>query len=339
MTYVKYLLIFLLIILLFAGCSKKQAINLAPGVYAEMETSKGLIIIQLEYQKVPMLVANFIGLADGTFLNEQEGEPGFFDNSSFFDIARDILIKGGEPKNQKKRRPGYNLPNNVHPDLMHNRVGAISMLESESKISANQFSISLKPVPWLDYKEPVFGYVVYGIENLQAINQGDILKKVTILKIGDEAADFIVTQQFFDTLRAEVEAKIKESGQELTNEVIGSLKKTYPDLTKTTEGIWFTILKQGAGASPSLGTEVLVKYQGTLLDGTVIMDTATEENGTKKLILGQVIKGLNGALLTMKKGEERIVVIPPELGFGEAGLAPLIPQNAFLIFNVELIDF
>lgn len=341
MRYVQYLLILFIIFLFFSGCTRdnEKDLALAPGLYAQMKTTKGTIIIQLEYRKVPMLVANFIGLAEGVFTaNLQEG-VGFYDNSRFFEVTKDVLIKGGMPHREGMIESYYYLPENFHPDLLHDREGVISMLQVESRLHGSQFSITLKKSSWLDYNQPVFGYVVYGMDNLKAIKQGDIVKKVSILRIGEEASGFIVTNEYFNELKNEVERKNLEVEKARNEKIIPVLKEKWPGLVETRSGIYFTILKQGTGLPPDRGTKVTVKYTGTLVDGTVILDTANEEGGIKKLIAGEALKGLNEALLTMRKGEQRIVVIPPEMGFGKAGLAPLIPPHSFLIFDIELIDF
>ncbi|MBN2441809.1 MAG: peptidylprolyl isomerase [Spirochaetales bacterium] len=340
MTRLKYLLFFLMVLCLLYGCGKKQEKVPDPGLYAKMETTKGNFIIQLEYKLVPMLVANFVGLAEGVFRDENPKESGFFDNTYFYEVVNNVLIKCGMPAGENSSLPGYYLPENYNPGLLHDRTGTVSMLQTgNEQISSYQFSISLRQVNWLDFKQPVFGYVIDGIEVLNKISARDILKKVTILRIGKNAEAFVVTKEIFNSLKNDVEKANREAGSSMEDEALGILKKTYPDLVQTREGIWFSILKNGAGTPPAVGTVVDVKYTGTLLDGTVFMDTSGEEGGIKKLILGKVIKGLDGALQTMRKGEHRIVVIPPNLGFGKAGLAPLIPPDAFLIFDVELINF
>ncbi|MBN2535817.1 MAG: peptidylprolyl isomerase [Spirochaetales bacterium] len=339
MRYIKYLLISFIILLFFTGCTKNYEKDLPPGIYARMNTDKGTFIIELEYKKVPMLVANFIGLAEGIFTAAIEKDAGYYDNTRFFDVTDNALIKGGKPWGTGKIESHYYLPTNFNPGLLHDREGAISMLKTESGIHGSQFSITLKKMAWLDYNQPVFGYVISGIENLKTIRAGDILRKATIVRIGEEAVDFIVTPEYFNELKNSVEKENWETAKTRNEEVISQLKKRWPDLVQTRSGIYFTILRQGAGLPPDMGTKIMVKYTGTLPDGTVFIDTAGEEGGVKKMIAGEAIKGLKEALLTMRKGEQRIVVIPPEMGFGEAGLSPLIPPNAFLIFDIELIDF
>ena len=259
-----FFLIILLILSLFTGCSKKQeqTQDLDPGLYAQVVTNRGTFTIQLEYQKVPMLVMNFIGLAEGIFENatgEDSENVKFYDGTVFNEVAKDVFVKGGSLHSQTSRRiPRYNLPNNVHPDLMHDRAGAISMIATETGIHSYQFTITLNKVVWLDYKEPVFGYVVDGIDKLKEIGTGDTIKTINILRIGNEAAGFTVTMESFTQLQKEVKAQNQEEERVRTEDIIGTLKKTWPDLTKTREGVWFTILKQGVGASPKKNTEILV---------------------------------------------------------------------------------
>ncbi|MDR1893291.1 MAG: FKBP-type peptidyl-prolyl cis-trans isomerase [Spirochaetales bacterium] len=101
----------------------------------------------------------------------------------------------------------------------------------------------------------------------------------------------------------------------------------------------FKILRPGqGGASPRMDQRVTVDYVGTFLDGSQF-DSSYDEGKPAVFQVGQVIEGWNEALLTMKKGEKRLLVIPPNLGYGERGYPGAIPGNAFLVFEVDLLDF
>lgn len=104
-------------------------------------------------------------------------------------------------------------------------------------------------------------------------------------------------------------------------------------------GLRYIVLAEGSGdSSPGMGTKVTVHYAGSLLNGKEF-DSSIKRGEPAEFAIGQVIEGWNEALQTMKKGEKRTLIIPPELGYGERGHPGVIPPNSFLIFDVELIDF
>lgn len=106
----------------------------------------------------------------------------------------------------------------------------------------------------------------------------------------------------------------------------------------TPSGLKYTELKEGNGATPKTGQTVVVHYTGTLEDGTKF-DSSRDRNQpfSFKLGVGQVIKGWDEGLSTMKVGSRRQLIIPPELGYGSRGAGGVIPPNATLIFDVELL--
>ncbi|GAB4235432.1 MAG: hypothetical protein Kow00121_62970 [Elainellaceae cyanobacterium] len=110
------------------------------------------------------------------------------------------------------------------------------------------------------------------------------------------------------------------------------------DVTTTSSGLQYVDLVEGSGATPQAGQTVFVHYTGTLEDGTKF-DSSRDRNRpfSFRLGAGQVIRGWDEGISTMKVGGQRRLVIPPELGYGARGAGGVIPPNATLIFDVELL--
>ena len=124
----------------------------------------------------------------------------------------------------------------------------------------------------------------------------------------------------------------------MTNEEIDA---KWPGLTTTASGLKYVITQEGEGeATPQEGQMISAHYTGKLLDGTVF-DSSVERNEPfdTPIGVGQVIKGWDEAFMSMKKGERRTLIIPSELAYGSAGFYDLIPPNATLVFEVELLSF
>ncbi len=310
--------------------------NLPDGLYAEMETSRGLIVLTLEFERTPITVTNFVGLAEGRLGNR--GTKPFYNGLTFHRVIKDFMIQGGDPEGTGRGGPGYTFGDEFHPELKHDRAGTLSMANSGPATNGSQFFITHKATPWLDGRHTVFGHVVRGQQVVDSIKQGDVVKEVRILRIGTKAKIFMADQQTFDRLNRYAQKAAQERLEKEREKVLDVIKKRWPNAQSSGSGLKYVVLKKGSGPSPKYGGEVKVHYTGMFLDGTVF-DSSVKRGEAAVFKIGQVIPGWNEALLAMNKGEKRILIIPPDLAYGEAGYPGVIPPNSFLVFEVELLDF
>ncbi|HAK45930.1 MAG TPA: peptidylprolyl isomerase [Spirochaeta sp.] len=318
--------------------NKEAQMALSDGLYAEMKTNKGTIVLELEYKKTPMTVANFVGLAEGKIKNTK-GEGPYYDGLTFHRVIDDFMIQGGCPLGTGTGDPGYKFPDEFHNTLKHNRPGTLSMANSGPGTNGSQFFITHVATDWLDGKHTVFGHVVEGMDVVNSIKQGDKIETLTIIRRGADAEAFKADQETFDSLVKESGSRAKAAIEEARKGELDLIKSNWPGATETESGLRFIVEKEGDGGdSPKMGTSVTTHYTGTLLDGTKF-DSSVDRGEPATFKIGQVIPGWNEALMDMTRGEKRTLIIPPELGYGEKGYPGVIPPSAYLVFEVELLDF
>ncbi|WP_396157243.1 peptidylprolyl isomerase [Flavobacterium sp.] len=354
------------------------------GIFAEIETSKGKIILQLEYKKTPITVANFIALAEGTNASvtdeKLKGKP-FYNGLKFHRVIPDFMIQGGDPQGNGSGGPGYSFKDEFVTELKHNRPGILSMANSGPKTNGSQFFITHKETPWLDGKHTVFGNVITGQDVVNKIVQDDIINKITIVRKGAEAKKFDAPKTFADYMankagddakdaaiaaesqkkQAEIELQKKAEYTAKYGSVIAAKAKYLADTkataTETASGVRFKILQAGSGKKPVEGTNVFIHYAGYLEDGS-LFDSSYEsvnkeygkfdenrakqngyqpfpfEYGKKDGLIPGFIEGLS----MMNFGDKAIVYIPSKLGYGERGAGNVIPPNANIIFEIEMLE-
>lgn len=312
--------------------------NLKDGLYALVDTDKGGILIELEYKKCPMTVCNFVGLAEGELNMDEKGVP-FYDGLNFHRVIKDFMIQGGCPKGDGTGGPGYRFPDEFDPDLKHSGPGILSMANAGPGTNGSQFFITHVATPWLDGKHTVFGHVVDGQDVVNRIEQGDRIRKVSIIRVGEDANAFDTSGEAFSNYVLAVEKKEEEKKKKEREKVLREIKNRYPGAITTDTGLMYVVDKKGDGKeSPKYGDSVTVHYLGYLLNG-IVFDSSIARNEPATFRIGEVIEGWNEALESMTKGEKRTLIIPPELGYGEYGYPGVIPPNSYLVFEVELLDF
>ena len=306
------------------------------GLYAKFSTSKGVITVALTPEKTPGTVGNFVGLAEGTQKNNEKkaGEP-YYNGLKFHRVIPDFMIQGGCPQGSGMGGPGYQFEDEFHPDLRHDAPGVLSMANAGPGTNGSQFFITHGPTPWLDNKHTVFGKVVEGQDVVDAIAQDDTIESLTIERIGSEAKAFDA-QAAFERFEAD---KIKRIEEQKAAQA-AALAEITQGFTQTDSGLFYSIEKEGEGDKPQKGNSVKVHYKGELLDGTVF-DSSFKRNQPIEFSIGvgQVIPGWDEGIALLNKGAKATLIIPSDLAYGAAGAGGVIPPNATLKFEVELVDF
>ncbi|WP_271770133.1 peptidylprolyl isomerase [Aquimarina algiphila] len=304
------------------------------GLYAKFNTTKGSILVNLEYKKTPGTVGNFVGLAEGTIENEAipQGKP-YYNGLKFHRVIADFMIQGGDPQGTGAGGPGYQFDDEIHSDLKHDGPGVLSMANAGPGTNGSQFFITHVETAWLDGKHTVFGKVVEGLDVVNAIEQGDEIESLEIERVGAEAESFNAVETFrsFNGAKAEREAAARKKSEELLEELAAGFDKTE-------SGLRYKVIQKGDGVKAEKGKTVSVHYKGSLTDGTVF-DSSYKRNQPIDFALGvgQVISGWDEGIALLQVGDKARFVIPPYLGYGESGAGGVIPPNATLIFDVELV--
>ena len=325
------------VIIILSATETIDAQNLGDGLFARITTNRGDIIVRLEYQRTPLTVTNFVALAEGT-MTAARGRP-YFDGLLFHRVIANFMIQGGCPQGNGRGGPGYNFPDEIHPELRHNRAGILSMANAGPNTNGSQFFITHVPTAHLDGIHTVFGQVVQGQNVVNAIRQGDRIERITIIRNGAAANAFMADQENFDRLLRQAGLAAAGRTQAQRQADITKINADYPNTQQTASGIRYIIQREGTGGRPASGRTVRVHYTGRLLDGTVFDDSRARGQPIEFAVgTGRVIPGWDETVLDMRVGERRLAIIPPELGYGERGAGGgLIPPNSFLIFEMELI--
>ena len=305
------------------------------GLFAIISTSKGEIKIELEFEKTPGTVGNFVGLSLGVINNSIKplGEA-YYNGLKFHRVINDFMIQAGCPLGTGTGDPGYKFDDEFHNDLKHDRAGIISMANAGPSTNGSQFFITHVETPWLDNKHTVFGNVIDGMDVVNSILQNDEIISIKINAVGDKAKAFDAAKAFEDFNKSKADRIKKEKENELK-----MLKDLSKGFSKTSSGLLYKFEKENNFHKPSNGNKVKVHYKGMLLDGTVF-DSSFKRNQPIEFTLGvgQVIKGWDEGISLLGIGDRASFIIPSDLAYGASGAGGVIPPNATLVFEVELIS-
>lgn len=330
-----------------------------PGLYAVISTAKGDIVCELEFQKAPVTVASFVGLAEGKIKNtfRKPGQP-YFDGLTFHRVEPNFVIQGGDPAGNGSGGPGYQFNNEVSQDLKHDRAGTLAMANAGPNTNGSQFYITLTATPALDGHYSVFGYVVQGMNVVQQVAKGEVMNSVKIVRVGADATAFDAAKTFegkandpakaasdMNQKKAEFKKQYADHIAQLVQQNAGyqaewdkKVKAKYPTAKKTATGLYYIITSQGAGAQAMQFDNVKVHYTGTLWNGKKF-DSSYDRGQPLPLMLGvaKVIPGWDEGIALLKQGGKAKLIIPFYLAYGDQSPSADIPAKSDLIFDVELM--
>ncbi len=329
--------------------------NPEDGIFATISTSKGDIVLSLEYVKAPVTVANFISLAEGknpfVKADKLKGKP-FYDGLKFHRVINDFMIQGGDPDGNGTGGPGYSFKDEFVPELKFEKGGVLAMANSGPATNGSQFFITHKDTPWLNGKHTIFGHVVSGMDNVNKIVQDDIITKITITRKGAAAKKFDAVKVFNDEMKkGDLQ---KEEAKKVIASKLAYFAATKAKATTTTSGLKYVITKKGTGVKGEEGSTIYFHYAGYFENGDLFdssmasvaktygkYDANRDAQGGYKAFpftVGKkdgMIPGFIEALDMMTDGEKAIFFLPSNLAYGEKGAGGVIPPNATLIFEIE----
>lgn len=358
--------------LVFFSCNSQKKVynDLGDGLFADIQTTKGNMIVKLNYKLAPITVANFVSLAEGTntFVKPEYKGKHYYDGTTFHRVIKDFMIQGGDPTATGMGEPGYRFEDEFSPELRHDKKGIISMANSGPATNGSQFFITHKATPFLDGRHAVFGEVVKGLDVLDAIATTETgpqdkpvqdvkINKIVIVRNGKDAKAFDapkVFKKYFDDI-AKVEKENAAKAEAAATKFLAEVKTQEPQAKALPSGVKIFTLKKGTGAQPNHKQSVLVNYAGHLKNG-MLFDSNVKEveaaygkynpmreqgGGYQAFPMpyssdAQLIPGFKEALLTMKVGDKVRVFIPASQGYGERGAGDVIPPNSDLIFDIEI---
>ena len=368
------ILVLITLAISFAACKSTKYPSLEDGMYADIQTTKGDIVVLLEFAKAPSTVANFVSLSEGenTFVDEKYKGKRYYDGVKFHRVIKDFMIQSGDPEGTGRGGTGYKFGDEFPLDekgdllLTHHGPGILSMANSGPNTNSSQFFITHKETPHLDGKHSVFGHVVIGQNVVDSIAQDDVINRIDIIRKGKVAKSFDALDVFKEKLKAfESAMKMKEEEQKLRaesaelamKEMQAFIKENKEKATKFASGLRMMTIKEGSGVKPTIGNEVYIDYSGFFEDGRIFGSSSADV--AKKFNIyderadkakqyqpfsrvyskeAKLIPGFREGMLNMEFGEKALLFIPSHLGYGEKGAGRSIPPNTDLVFEIEIKD-
>lgn len=356
----------LVMIMSLSSCKTAKYDNLDDGIYADIETDKGDILLKLEFEKTPITVANFVSLAEGTntFVDEKFNGKPFYDGLKFHRVVDNFIVQGGDPRGNGTGGPGYVFEDEFPIDdqgnllLSHDAAGILSMANSGPNANGSQFFITHKETKFLDGIHTVFGHVIEGQVVVDSIQTDDIINKIEIIRVGKEAKKFDAATEFNNYFeKIEEEKKLQqEKKDKIKAEFLKFVEENEAKATVLPSGLKIISIKKGTGVKPKTGSKVLVNYAGYFTSGD-LFDSNIKEiaqlhdkydrrraqmGGYKPVPMdyspdAELIAGFREGLQQMNFGDKVLLIIPSHLAYGEQGRGG-IPPNSDLLFELEIVE-
>ena len=338
---------------LFIACEKDKTADLEDGMYAEIKTNKGDILIDLTFTETPATVANFVSLAEGTNTSVtdsvRKGKP-YFEGIKFHRVIDKFMVQCGDPTGTGSGGPGYSFQDEFPKDTTgkllraFDKKGVLAMANAGPNTNGSQFFITHVPTPHLNGRHTIFGHVVSGQMIVDTIVKNDSILKVNILRKGADAKAFdanaIFTKSLEDFKKEQVAAaeKAKLVTEKETDAFISEMIKTGHKIQTFDNGIILAIKKKGKGKKAKFGDTVSVHYNGRLTTGFEF-DSSYKKNQPIefKLGAGKVIAGWEFGISKINVGTKGVIFIPSNLAWGTRGGGSVIPPHANVIFDIELV--
>ena len=288
------------------SCQNEKYSDLGDGLFAEIVTSKGTMVVKLTHEKTPVTVANFVALAEGThpMMAEQYKGKKFYNGLIFHRVMDQFMIQGGCPNGNGMGNPGYRFADEFDETLKHDKPGVLSMANGGPGTNGSQFFITEVPKPHLDNVHSVFGQVVLGLEIQDTISnvpvaarnkpiEDVVIQEINIVRQGFDARKFDAVKVWETELplleeknriKAEEARKKAEEERRLFQERLAEKKE---EKKKTLEeykskgstigsGVTAYTIKAGDGPKPAQGSRVSVHYEGYFPDGRLFASSRME---------------------------------------------------------------
>ena len=353
----KKIIILTLIFSINLSCNMSQEKN---TIYASIETNKGVIKMELFFEKTPITVANFISLSDGSNKNviDEYKNKKYYNGLTFHRVISDFMIQGGDPTGSGSGSPGYQFKDEIVEGLKHDSKGILSMANAGPQTNGSQFFITHKETPWLDGLHTVFGKTVEGLDVIDKISQGDSILNIEIIRSGSKAKRFNASKIFANHFKDEEKLKLaREKEKENTlRETSKGHKKTKTKANETETGLKYIVTQKGSGDKVDENKIILTHYAVYFEDGQ-LLDTSVLEIAEKFGMVNiqrknanaytpiearvgpkdMMISGFKEGLKLLSIGDKAILYIPYYLAYGETENRG-IPAKSNLIFEVEIVD-